>query len=129
MTDKYEHQRPLCEAISPAVAQLRWQHSVLSEPDYLSTWQAIEKATELANEVGTPSTLCVDSFSLPPRFYQRKKTVRFQLPDEPVSRGEDTLEKFLPPLHLEAAHPGAVDCPECALLKRFNKVIGLGKHY
>ena len=109
MTDKYEHQRPLCEAISPAVAQLQWQHSVLLEPDYLSTWQAIEKATELANEVGTPCTLCVDSFSLPPRFYKRKKTVRFQLADEPVSRGEDTLEKFLPPFHSEAVYLDAVD--------------------
>ena len=128
MTDKYEHQRPSCEAICPFVAQLQWQHSVLLEPDYLSTWQAIEKATDLANEVGTSGTLCVDSFSLPPRFYKRKKTVRFQLADESVSRGEDTLEKFLPPLHLEAAHPGAVDCPECALLKRFNRFIGLEVH-
>eukprot|EP00435_Cladocopium_sp_Y103_P043307 s1767_g12.t1 len=37
-----------------------WAHRVLREPDFCSTWNAIEKARGLALEIGTYSTCCIE---------------------------------------------------------------------
>jgi len=51
---------------------LHWSHSVLSEPTFLNPWNAIEKATELAYELGEPDAIVVSTFALP----RREKPVR-----------------------------------------------------
>ena len=42
------------------IAYLRWQHSILEEPDFKAPWTALQNAIHLANEVGTPCALKVE---------------------------------------------------------------------
>ena len=97
MTDMYEHLRPNQEAYGFPALQMQWQHSTLQEDDFLSPWMAIERATDLALEVGAPSTMCVDTLSLPPKFCRRSKSVRFDLHEVQVIEGYDFVEKFQTP--------------------------------
>lgn len=76
---------------------MQWGHSILLEKKYISPWQAIENATDLALEVGNPSDMVIDCFSLPKKSQQPKKTVQFQDKVQ-VFKGEATEEEFLLPL-------------------------------
>ena len=57
---------------------MHWCHSILTEPNFIAPWQAIEKASELAMEVGTSCKLKIECFSLPKRRHFADRIVRFQ---------------------------------------------------
>ena len=88
MTAEYGHQRPVDECS-------QWAHTILSDPSFLSPWQAIELAGDLAIECGNWQSLRVDTFALPSRGGSTKPKVRF---DESVLvfQGKDNGEEFLP---------------------------------
>ena len=90
MTDMYTHQglpaRPLT---SPEAARLQWSHSVLSERDFLSEWQAQEHASTLATELGFSGPLRVDTISMALRRSTNRCNVRFNN-DITVYIGEDS---------------------------------------
>lgn len=66
MTSVYTHHRPSeWPQLDPDVVKLQWNHSVLTERDFLSTWQAQEHASTLAAEVGASDQVKVDVFTLP----------------------------------------------------------------
>ena len=53
MTDQYAVQRarPLTADVEPEAVGVQWQHSILRSPDYVSPWQAVEDAVDLAFEL------------------------------------------------------------------------------
>ena len=94
VTSTYTRQWPLETSIDVRANAMQWGHSILMEENYISPWQAIENASDLALEVGVPSTMIVDCFSLPNQGNQTDKTVRFQ--DEvQVITEDDGIEEFL----------------------------------
>ena len=50
MTQEYDVRRPFFDGISPyeCPLALKWNHSVISEPDFCSEWEAAHRASELA---------------------------------------------------------------------------------
>ena len=88
VTVEYGHQRPVDECS-------QWTHTILSEPSFLSPWQAIEQAGDLAIECGNWQSLRVDTFALPSRSTSTKPRVRF---DESVLvfQGKGNDVEFLP---------------------------------
>lgn len=66
MTNGYVHQWPqMCFDVEAIC--LHWSHSILSEPTFLNPWNAIERATDLAFELGEPDAIVVSTFALPRR--------------------------------------------------------------
>ena len=90
MTDMYTHQGlPARLLTSPEAARLQWSHSVLSERDFLSEWQAQEHASTLATELGFSGPLRVDTISMALRRRTNRCNVRFNN-DITVYIGEDS---------------------------------------
>ena len=78
MTSAYTHHRPFeWPTLDPDAVKLQWNHSILSERDFLSTWQAQEHASTLAAEVGAPDHVEIDVFTLPKRTPSSTNRVRF----------------------------------------------------
>ena len=70
MTALYVHQGPMPHdgppaMINPLAARLHWSHSITYERDFLSEWQAIERAGDLAADLGFSAELRIDSIVLP----------------------------------------------------------------
>ena len=97
VTSLYTHPWPIEASIDVRANAMQWGHSILMEQDYISPWQAIENATDLALEVGIPSTLIIDCFSLPKKSNRTSKIVQF-CDVVQVFKGEDYEEEFLLPV-------------------------------
>ena len=105
MTDEYDHQWPQVTC-SPDAALLHWGHSILDEPHFTSPWNAVEKATDLAWELGIPCAVRVDTLVLPPSVGKKQNchSVRFEDYEDSL-KGKVELEEFLPRTHsLENEH-------------------------
>ena len=96
MTDEYDHQWPQAMC-SPDAVSLHWGHSILDEPCFISLWNAVERATDLAWELGIPCAVRVDTLMLSPRVGKKKNchSVRFEGHDDSL-KGKVELKEFLP---------------------------------
>ena len=96
MTDEYDHQWPQAMC-SPDAVSLHWGHSILDEPCFISPWNAVERATDLAWELGIPCAVRVDNLMLSPRVGKKKNchSVRFEGHDDSL-KGKVELKEFLP---------------------------------
>lgn len=109
VTDEYTRQWPSAELASTLDARantMHWCHSILLEPTFLSPWQAMENATDLALEVGTSCKLKVECFSLPKRQHFADRIVRFQDYVHVVT-GDDIEDEFHTPQALALFEPAA----------------------
>ena len=89
MTIEYTRQWPLPLPVAdPTATRLHWTHSVVTEPDFVSAWRAVELGTELARDFGF-SQLSVDAFALPLRHKQVHHKVRFNFEVEVLLGMED----------------------------------------
>ena len=78
MTSVYTHHGPFeWPTLDPDAVKLQWNYSILSERDFLSTWQAQEHASTLAAEVGASDHVEIDVFTLPKRTPSSTNRVRF----------------------------------------------------
>ena len=94
VTTMYTRPWPFEASIDVQANAMQWGHSILMEKHYISPWQAIENASDLALEVGNPSSLIIDCFSLPKKSNQSKRTVKFWAVVQ-VFKGDDHEEEFL----------------------------------
>ena len=96
MTDEYDHQWPQATC-SPDAVPLHWGHSILKESCFTSPWNAVERAPELAWELGIPCSVRVDIMKLSPRDRKKKNchSVRFEGHDDSL-KGKVELEEFQP---------------------------------
>ena len=63
MTDQYAvlRARPLTAEVEPEAVGFQWRHSILNSPDYVSPWQAVENAVDLAFELNPSCFIASDS--------------------------------------------------------------------
>ena len=76
VTNAYQHQG-LQATCDPHAALLHWSHTVLQEPSFMSPWEAIESAQDLAIEVGAWGPLHCEDFVLPSQRNKSKGKVKF----------------------------------------------------
>ena len=96
VTDVYLRQWPLAGFdlnLDARANTMHWSHSVLMEKNFLSPWQAIDQASELALEIGSPDKLKVEYIQLPKRRHFAGRIVRFQEQVQ-VFEGEDIENEF-----------------------------------
>ena len=102
MTEVYDHQWPQAQC-DPRAVQMHWGHSILKEVNFTSPWSAVERATELAWELGVPCSVRIDSLTLPSQRGKKKngQKVTFEDCDNSFD-GSVELKEFLPDVkHLE----------------------------
>lgn len=106
MTLEYERLGLVTPAASLEAAVMHWSHSVVHEKNFVSFWQAQQDASDLAQELGIPESVRVDTFSLPPRKKATCHTVVFceevqiflgneeNMEFQPVSLQHDALSQW-----------------------------------
>eukprot|EP00435_Cladocopium_sp_Y103_P044797 s189_g12.t1 len=83
---------------------MHWAHSILFDESFLSPWEAVENATDLAYELGTAADIKVESFCLPAHKSSKTKSVRFDRQVQ-LHDGYATETKFLPLSDFETSIP------------------------
>eukprot|EP00435_Cladocopium_sp_Y103_P053323 s964_g17.t1 len=74
---------------------MHWAHSILFDDSFLSPWEAVETATDLAYELGIITPIRAESIVFPTGSSSKSKSVSFA-PQVQVHAGSDAEEKFLP---------------------------------
>ena len=104
MTPEYDVQRPSSDGILPQECQLvlKWNHSVLSEPDFCSEWEAGHRASELALQC---SSSTFDLHIAPGRIRKKREgvaSVSFDPWVDVCTGNEDHTELFQVTVHADA---------------------------
>ena len=96
VTEEYTRQWPMALSVSNLDVRantMHWCHSILMEQNFLSPWHAIEQASDLAIEVGTPCGSKVEFFKLPSKRHFADQIVRF-CDQVQVIEGDDIEKEF-----------------------------------